>query len=607
MCGSSGSTLVVNTVLNAGGALSNQVTDRLLVFGNASGSTSVRVNGVGAGAFTSTGIPDAADGISIIQVAASSSADAFTLPGGYIDGGTPFQYHLNAYGPGSPNGAASASQSLVGNAGNQWDYRLQNAYVTPEGPVAPEPVPPTTPGPGPSPQPPTPVVPPDARLEVAPQVPAYLTAPTALFNAGFQDLDNLHRRLGEIRDDQGGGSPQGEAFVRAYGSRFNYTSDRSFTDFGFNSSQDYAATQFGGNWIALNDTKGTLRVGLAGTIGQLWLQPSAVDGVSKGFFNTQSLAGIVTWQSRAGWYVDGIVMAGLFDGTFSTPTRGQTTGMRGTSMAASMEAGYPIPLGWQGLSLEPQMQVVFQHLDFGYRTDVDGIGVALGSPNQGVFRGGARLTRQFTAPDGTLITPYLKANVLQGIGGGANVNLSNVAFGTGAFGTVLQVGGGVTGTLAGNLSVYGDVAWQSDVGNGGARGWAFNGGLRYVFGRAPAAAVGAPPVPTPATRSYLVFFDWDKATLTDRARQIVAQAAASSAQVQLTRIQVNGYTDTSGSARYNQGLSLRRAEAVAAELVRDGVPRNAITIQGFGETHLLVPTGPGVREPQNRRVEIVLG
>jgi outer membrane protein OmpA-like peptidoglycan-associated protein len=64
--------------------------------------------------------------------------------------------------------------------------------------------------------------------------------------------------------------------------------------------------------------------------------------------------------------------------------------------------------------------------------------------------------------------------------------------------------------------------------------------------------------------------------------------------------------DTSGTPRYNQGLSVRRAQAVAAELIKDGVPANVITIQGFGDTHLLVPTGPGVREPQNRRVEIVV-
>ena len=134
-------------------------------------------------------------------------------------------------------------------------------------------------------------------------------------------------------------------------------------------------------------------------------------------------------------------------------------------------------------------------------------------------------------------------------------------------------------------------------------------GVRYNFGQ-PAAPM-APPIamaaPAPAAaRSYLVFFDWDKATLSDRARAIIKEAAENSARVQYTRIEVNGYTDTSGTPRYNQGLSERRARAVAAELVRDGVPQNAINIQGFGDTKLLVATGPGVREPQNRRVEILI-
>ncbi|HUZ64591.1 MAG TPA: OmpA family protein, partial [Acetobacteraceae bacterium] len=104
----------------------------------------------------------------------------------------------------------------------------------------------------------------------------------------------------------------------------------------------------------------------------------------------------------------------------------------------------------------------------------------------------------------------------------------------------------------------------------------------------------------------LVFFDWDKSDLTTRARQIISEAAQNSTHVKYTAIDVNGYTDTSGTPAYNMGLSLRRANTVAAELVRDGVPRNVIAIKGFGETHLLVPTGPGVREPQNRRVEIII-
>ena len=133
-------------------------------------------------------------------------------------------------------------------------------------------------------------------------------------------------------------------------------------------------------------------------------------------------------------------------------------------------------------------------------------------------------------------------------------------------------------------------------------------GLRYAFGAVGpmmATAAAAAPAPAPA-RSYLVFFDWDKSNLTDRARQIIADAAANSKKVSYTKIETNGYTDSSGTAKYNQGLSVRRAQVVAAELVKDGVPKNAIAITGFGETNPLVPTGPNVREPQNRRVEIVI-
>ncbi len=135
-------------------------------------------------------------------------------------------------------------------------------------------------------------------------------------------------------------------------------------------------------------------------------------------------------------------------------------------------------------------------------------------------------------------------------------------------------------------------------------------GVRYAFNApAPPVPVAPAPIAAPApapARSYLVFFDWDKADLTDRAKAIVKEAADNSTRVQVTRIEVNGYTDTSGTPSYNQGLSIRRARAVAGELVRDGVPQNVISVQGFGETHLLVSTGPGVREPQNRRVEIII-
>ena len=326
-------------------------------------------------------------------------------------------------------------------------------------------------------------------------------------------------------------------------------------------------------------------------------------------FNDEKLDGIATYQARAGWYVDAIASGGLFDGRITTTQRGETTGLNGTSAGASLEAGYPIPLHWQKLEVEPQVQLVYQHLDFSSRTDVDGLSVAIGGQDEGIARVGARLKRQFQADGGTLVTPYLKVNFLQNIGNGGKERLGGIGFATGDYGTVFQVGGGATGTLTRNFAIYSDVAWQDDIGDGGLRGWSYNAGIRYTFGTAPqpiATPIVAPAPSAAAARTYLVFFDWDRAVLSGRARQIVAEAAANVPRASLTRRDVDGYTDPSGPRRYNQGLSVRRAEAVTAELVRDGVPRGSIAVRGFGDTGLLVATGPGVREPQNRRVEIVL-
>ena len=129
-------------------------------------------------------------------------------------------------------------------------------------------------------------------------------------------------------------------------------------------------------------------------------------------------------------------------------------------------------------------------------------------------------------------------------------------------------------------------------------------GLRYAFS-APRAVTSPAATPVAAARTFLVFFDWSSADLTDRARQIIGEAATARG-TGVTRIEVSGFADRSGPAEYNMRLSVRRADAVAAELVRRGVPRNEIVTRGFGEENNLVPTADGVREPQNRRVEIVL-
>jgi OmpA-OmpF porin, OOP family len=131
--------------------------------------------------------------------------------------------------------------------------------------------------------------------------------------------------------------------------------------------------------------------------------------------------------------------------------------------------------------------------------------------------------------------------------------------------------------------------------------------LTMRFGAPPPPPPPLPPAPPPPPthQVYLVFFDWDKYNITPEGMRIIQLAAEHYRVGGRVQIQVTGYTDTSGSPGYNQRLSERRANAVAAALEQLGVPRTDMLVAGRGENDLRVPTPPGVREPQNRRVEIV--
>jgi OOP family OmpA-OmpF porin len=234
---------------------------------------------------------------------------------------------------------------------------------------------------------------------------------------------------------------------------------------------------------------------------------------------------------------------------------------------------------------------------------------------------------------GTAFTPYAGLglgvvrpdydNVTPVLGTTLNDNATTAA---------LQLIAGVNYAFDQNLSLFADyrhvITEDYDInGNNGANISAnytndtFMVGLRWLFAEpkpaprpaaapAPAAPPAAAPAPAPApapamARNYLVFFDFDKSNLTNEAMNIVRMAANNAKQGNVTRIRLTGHADRSGPDAYNQRLSQRRGDAVKDELVRMGIPANQIAVLARGEREPLVPTADGVREPQNRRVEIV--
>jgi OmpA-OmpF porin, OOP family len=114
-------------------------------------------------------------------------------------------------------------------------------------------------------------------------------------------------------------------------------------------------------------------------------------------------------------------------------------------------------------------------------------------------------------------------------------------------------------------------------------------------------------VPAAGEEAYLVFFAWDQATLTPVALTVLDQVEADYLVGRPTRIVIAGHADRSGPEPYNQTLSEGRARNVAQALEQRGIPSSTMAVEGYGETQPRVPTADGVREPQNRRVEIIFG
>lgn len=175
---------------------------------------------------------------------------------------------------------------------------------------------------------------------------------------------------------------------------------------------------------------------------------------------------------------------------------------------------------------------------------------------------------------------------------------------------------------ADNVSLVDSIGRRTE---GRFRSHSILGGLTFNFGAPEPAPIPTPeptptpawtptpePTPTPVARQctpgpYIVFFDWDKSDITPEAASILDNAISNYNDCGNAQVMLAGHADRSGSASYNVGLSQRRADAVKAYLSGRGIPGGVIGTEAFGESRPRVDTADGVRELQNRRVEVMYG
>jgi outer membrane autotransporter protein len=597
-----GGTLGLNTFLGGDGSPS----DKLIINGGTADPSIMRITNVGG-----PGAETTANGILVVQAvnSATTTSNAFALPQGEELRAGDFDYDLFRGG-------------LNGTDPQNWF--LRSTFDVPSTPPPPPPPLPEIPAsPLPTDPPPQPL-PPGVWPIIGPELATDGVVQPIARQMGFTMLGTLHERIGDTLTTENAG-PDAEGWgqsgwVRFFGQQIdnNY---KAFADpsangriFGVQAGFDIMRASFipghrdvAGVYFAYGNS--------ATDVTGLVTNPAATAYVftRTGTVNLYGYSGGAYWThyGPSGWYADAVLQGTVYNGTATTQFANLPTD--GSGIITSLEVGYPIPLSLgPRFILEPQGQILWQHTSF--RQAYDGLGeVGLGSTSGATGRLGLRAQSTIVTQNGQVWQPYVRANLWQNWGGAATTTFGVDQVPLLQQSTQLEFAAGLTFKYNPLLSFYTQAGYEFAVGgdtDGGKRqGVKGDIGVRLTFGAPPppppALVPAAAPAPA-AARSYLVFFDWDKATLTGRARQIIREAAESSTRVAYTRIEVNGYTDTSGTPKYNQGLSVRRAQAVAGELVRDGVPASAISIRGFGETHLLVPTGPGVREPQNRRVEIVM-
>ncbi len=468
-------------------AFSATATDRLLINGDLQSEQNapivVSVNAKAAWTNSDSnadGIAGNREGVSVIQVGGKASADSFKLAGDYVARGA-WAWGLYAFAPGK----ASGDERLVAGNGNQyWDYRLQNIMLaendnrTPSAEEEPQPgdrpAGEEQPAPGDNNRPAPPSSGEHIRPAVIPQVPAYISMPTAF----LRYAENIQSLMSSSVASSASGF-----FLSGYKGSDDYHSPGNFSNYGYDFDSRYNGWLMGASWQLVDDAQQSAAVSLGVAKGQLKLTPRARDGSSQGQFDTLSVNGLLSWKNEEGYSLSLPLGYHRYHGSVSTTLRGKTASPRANGWHLGLEAGKT----WQSgpHQLTPLAGMLYQRLSLNSFTDSDEAKVSWKMHSTPQFFTGMKYHYQFDFAQRGQLRLGSDLRLIHRPGHASETIISDgvqpAVFASGQGGDSLQISTDIGLRLKENLEVTSKLQHQRRLSREGVDDWGIIGGVNVTF------------------------------------------------------------------------------------------------------------------------------
>ncbi len=319
---------------------------------------------------------------------------------------------------------------------------------------------------------------------IVPQVLTYILVPNTLFYAGLMDISNQNKQMQTLRNFSRQLLKINEnpaLFLRGYGGHHYYTSNLSAFEYRYGGDLDYNALEAGILLKKIENAYSTTSFGIMGNYGKLSLLPWEVKQSQESTFDKWTITAYGTMLHDTGFYIDGLFSYGLFNGNVLTHERGKTAALRGKPLSVSLTAGKTFMIGCRYFIFEPQVQFVYQNLQFRNTRDIDNLNIDMRKPDHWGVRIGGHLTKTLTfTKDTQLLSFYGMLHFVRNFDDTQFVYFKD-AFQLGSFGSSLEAGFGVYSQLSQKITFHSDLIYKHKFTKDGFSGTHFSGGLSYHF------------------------------------------------------------------------------------------------------------------------------